>query len=95
MNWRNGHQLIAVPGGPFLMGSDEFEQEQPLRRVVVPSFLIDRYPVTNGQFAAYVAVTGASGPTDWTDGTPPADRLDHPVEQISFSQAQGLPPGWV
>lgn len=41
------------------MGSERFyEEERPLRRVRVDSFWIDKTPVTNAAFAAFVEATG-------------------------------------
>jgi formylglycine-generating enzyme required for sulfatase activity len=41
------------------MGSDShYPEEGPVRRVSVGGFSVDRYPVTNRQFAAFVAATG-------------------------------------
>lgn len=41
------------------MGSDDFyEEERPVHRVSVKSFRIDESPVTNDEFAAFVADTG-------------------------------------
>lgn len=51
--------MVALPAGRFRMGSDRFyPEEAPERDVAVPAFRIDRYPVTNRQFAAFVADTG-------------------------------------
>lgn len=51
--------MIAVPGGTFLMGSDGFyPEESPRRKVMVDPFLIDAIPVTNAQFAKFVSATG-------------------------------------
>jgi len=51
--------MKLIPGGSFTMGSERFyEEERPLRRVRVDSFWIDETPVTNAQFAAFVAATG-------------------------------------
>ena len=48
-----------VPGGTFLMGSDRFyPEEAPARRVQVDGFWIDEAPVTNRDFALFVAATG-------------------------------------
>lgn len=48
-----------VEGGSFLMGSSHFyPEERPVRAVQVDSFYIDEHPVTNAQFAAFVAATG-------------------------------------
>ncbi len=54
------HQgMKLIPGGSFMMGSEQFyEEERPLRRVRVDSFWIDATPVTNAQFAAFIAATG-------------------------------------
>jgi formylglycine-generating enzyme required for sulfatase activity len=55
--------MVALPGGAFLMGTDDAEGfpadgEGPVRRVQVPPFWIDRTAVTNAQFAAFVQATG-------------------------------------
>lgn len=51
--------MVRVPGGEFLMGSDDFyPEERPAHRVAVDGFWIDRGPVTVADFAAFVAVTG-------------------------------------
>lgn len=48
-----------VPGGTFFQGSDRhYPEEAPARRAAVAGFWIDMYPVTNRQFAAFVAATG-------------------------------------
>lgn len=51
--------MIHIPGGEFTMGSDRFyPEERPIRPVRVDPFYIDVAPITNGQFATFVAVTG-------------------------------------
>ena len=55
--------MSAIPGGPFLMGSDRPDTflddgEGPVREVHVPPFLIDTTAVSNAAFAAFVAATG-------------------------------------
>ena len=48
-----------IPGGSFLMGSEvHYSEEAPVRRVAVDSFWIDEAPVTNREFAGFVAKTG-------------------------------------
>lgn len=50
--------MRLIEGGVFQMGSDRFyPEEQPVRSVRVESFWIDEKPVTNSQFAAFVAAT--------------------------------------
>jgi formylglycine-generating enzyme len=51
--------MVWVPAGDFLMGSnDHYPEEAPAHRVRVDGFWIDRFAVTNDQFAAFVAATG-------------------------------------
>ena len=48
-----------VPGGTFRMGSDRhYPEEAPVHRVTVDGFRIDRTPVTNRQFKAFIKATG-------------------------------------
>lgn len=50
---------VFVPAGTFQMGSDRFyPEERPVHRATIDGFWIDRHPVTNGQFAAFVTATG-------------------------------------
>ena len=51
--------MAWVPGGEFLMGSEDFyPDERPVRRVAVEGFWIDERPVTVGQFRRFVKDTG-------------------------------------
>ena len=52
-------RMIRIPGGTFRMGSDQhYPEEAPVHRVTVDAFWIDRTPVTNRQFKAFVRATG-------------------------------------
>ena len=51
--------MRPVAGGTFAMGSGHhYPEEAPVRQVAVDPFWIDETPVTNAQFAAFVAATG-------------------------------------
>ncbi len=51
--------MVSVPGGNFTMGSDaHYPEESPAHEVHVDAFWIDRAPVTNAQFGAFVEATG-------------------------------------
>ncbi|WP_228717650.1 formylglycine-generating enzyme family protein [Allosaccharopolyspora coralli] len=55
---RDDAEMVLVPAGNFMMGSDDhYVEEAPAHPVQVESFRIDRYPVTNDQFARFVAAT--------------------------------------
>jgi sulfatase modifying factor 1 len=52
-------EIVAIKGGEFLMGSNDFyPEERPARRARVESFAIDCCPVTNAEFARFVEATG-------------------------------------
>ena len=51
--------MAWVPGGSFLMGSEDYyPEERPVRRVEVDGFWIDRHPVTVAEFREFVSATG-------------------------------------
>ncbi|HWQ90741.1 MAG TPA: formylglycine-generating enzyme family protein [Clostridia bacterium] len=51
--------MVWVPGGPFLMGSQDFyPEERPIHRVTVDGFWMDAHPVTNAEFRRFVKATG-------------------------------------
>lgn len=75
-------ELVELPGASFRMGSTRFyPEEAPEHTVTVGPFAIERHPVTNAQFAAFVADTGyvtvaerAPDPADYP-GADPADLV--------------------
>lgn len=66
--------MVFIPGGTFRMGSDHhYPEEAPSHRVAVDRFCIDRTPVTNRQFKAFVKATGYL-----TTAQAPPDPRDYP-----------------
>ena len=52
-------ELVDLPGGSFQMGSTSFyPEEAPVHTATVGAFAVERHPVTNAQFAAFIADTG-------------------------------------
>jgi sulfatase modifying factor 1 len=50
--------MVWVPGGTFLMGSDHhYPEEAPAHQVTVDGFWMDRYTVTNREFRRFVEAT--------------------------------------
>lgn len=101
--------MKPIPGGTFTMGSETFyPEEAPFRRVRVGAFRMDETPVTNAQFAAFVAETGyrtlaetAPDPADYP-GMDPAlaaagslvfKMTDRPVDVSDPSQWWEWTPG--
>lgn len=63
---------VAIPGGRHLLGSDDsvtfrFDNEKPPMTVEVAPFRIARAPVTNADFAAFVADGGYARRELWSD----------------------------
>src|SRR5215470_900463 len=66
--------MTFISGGTFSMGSDRhYPEEAPTHRVSVDPFWIDRTPVTNRQFKAFVRATGHV-----TTAQSPPDPKDYP-----------------
>ena len=66
--------MILLSGGIFWMGSDDhYPEERPAHPVAVDPFWIDEVPVTNRQFADFVAATGYV-----TSAERPPDPADYP-----------------
>ncbi len=56
---RDGAEMVFVPAGAFLMGSESLgDDERPVRTVFLDDFWLDRYEVTNEQFSRFVETTG-------------------------------------
>ena len=45
-------ELVRVPAGKFMMGSDELDSEKPIHEVQLKEFEIGKYAVTNAQWQA-------------------------------------------
>jgi formylglycine-generating enzyme required for sulfatase activity len=74
---KTGIVMVLIKGGEFMMGSSKYSNdEQPVRKVRVDSFWMDRFEVTQ---KAYNAITGKN-PSKTRDP-------DFPVEQVSWYDA--------
>jgi len=79
--------LVPIPEGWFLMGSTAGQDnEQPLHRVWIDSFLLAACQVTNAEYAQFLAVTGAQPPPFWRDAN--FNHPRQPVVAISWFEAE-------
>jgi sulfatase modifying factor 1 len=101
--------MVWVQGGTFLMGSNHYyPEEAPAHHVTVDGFWMDRYTVTNEQFARFVSETGyvtvaerPLNPADYPGANPEQLRAgslvfqqpDHPVELHDFTNWWSYVPG--
>jgi toxoflavin biosynthesis protein ToxD len=63
-------------------------KEMPRHEVQVDAFAIGRFPVTNAEYAEFMAATGGRAPRSWPEGTPPEGRGNHPVVRIDHDEAE-------
>ncbi|MEK6304362.1 MAG: SUMF1/EgtB/PvdO family nonheme iron enzyme [Acidobacteriota bacterium] len=64
-------RMVSVAGGPFELGSDgylfAYDNEKPSHTVDLPDFRIDAYPVTAGEYAAFIEARGYQTRSLWSD----------------------------
>ncbi len=90
-NARDGSELIWIPPGTFIMGSDLEENEKPERYVTLTKgFYIGKYEVTWGQFDRYCDATGKGRKVRrWTHSEPVEGSVtdEHPIDGLSRDEA--------
>ena len=80
--------MVLVPEGFFLMGSDHDALCAPQRRIWLDAYLIDRTPVTHAEYDRFCRATGAPPPPHWHAGRLPAGREQHPVNNVTLDEAR-------
>jgi sulfatase modifying factor 1 len=86
-------ELILIPAGEFLMGSDPSvdkyapDSEQPQHTLYLPDYYLAKTLVTNAQYAAFLEATHHRRPKRWGRGKPPKGKEDHPVIYVSWLDA--------
>jgi len=97
------NDMIYIPAGEFIMGTSDaeikelaekysvhpslFATERPKRKVNVPAFYIDRYPVTNAEYKKFVDATNHHPPRGWVGGKYPEGQDDYPVTMVGWKDA--------
>jgi formylglycine-generating enzyme required for sulfatase activity/tRNA A-37 threonylcarbamoyl transferase component Bud32 len=82
-----GEEMVLVPAGPFQMGPER-------RQIHLDAFYLDRTPVTNLQFKAFLDVTGYRPEeterflSHFRFGKIPAGHEQHPVTYVSWEDAR-------
>ena len=81
-------EILLIPAGDFLLGSQPWrdeharQDEQPQTSLYLPDYWLARTPVTNAQYAAFVAATERRG---WQ---PPPGKENHPAVNVSWHDAK-------
>lgn len=66
-------QMLHVPGGRYIIGSnpgepDSYEQEYPQHGVEIAPFAIGKWPLTNAEYACFMAAGGYQDEDYWQTG---------------------------
>jgi iron(II)-dependent oxidoreductase len=101
----DGPDMVRVEGGPHEIGAAAvgfaYDNERPRHSVELAPFWIDRTPITNAAYIAFMEETGAEPPMYWErDGeggwvrtamgrTEPVDPA-HPVIHVSWHEADAF-----
>ena len=59
-------ECISIPAGVLIMGDNRLPDAAPQHRLELPAFAIARFPVTNADFAEFIAAGGYTIPRYWT-----------------------------
>jgi formylglycine-generating enzyme required for sulfatase activity len=82
--------MVLVPAGEFTMGSEQGDDdEQPVHRVLLDSFYLDTFEVTNGRFAKFVAAIQSEPPWGFADQETPVVHAERPVRWVNWLEALG------
>jgi formylglycine-generating enzyme required for sulfatase activity/tRNA A-37 threonylcarbamoyl transferase component Bud32 len=81
-------EMVAIPGGTFLMGSPEYEgdaDERPQHKVTVAPFFMGKFPVTQAQWKVVAALPKVRQPLN---PNPSKNKgPNRPVENVSWHEA--------
>lgn len=89
--WAEFDTMVKVPAGAFAMGTDSERadpQDRPQHKVSLPTYWIDKYLVTNAQYARFVVATNHRPPLNWKDGRIPKGEERRPVTMVSWYDAR-------
>ena len=63
----SGNNMLLITAGKFIMGSELYPNESPVRKITMSSFYIDQYPVTNADYKRFIANDGYNNPDLWSN----------------------------
>lgn len=72
-------EMVAIPGGEFMMGSKTFDSSQPIHKVSLKPFCMGKYPITQAQWKAVMGENPSRFKGD-----------DLPVESVSWEDARAF-----
>ena len=86
-------EMVSISAGPFTMGAHEGpEDERPAHEVTLGAYSIDRFPVTNAEFAEFLNKAGSSPPERLYDVDDPDARIHRRGDKWTADQGYGSHP---
>jgi len=92
--------MVLIPAGKFWMGrafsifldsGDLWARDKidnrPANNIYLDAFSIDKYEVTNADYANFVQATGAKQPWHWPQGKIPSEEEKFPVANVNWYEA--------
>ena len=94
-NWKSKDDMVLVPAGEFVMGSDKktdrlaYRSEIPQRLVYLDAFDIGKYEVTALEYLKFVLATHRSPQLDWRydGGNFQEPMAHHPIMHVTWYDA--------
>jgi len=89
--WKKLNLMVHIPAGTFKMGTNSVrtnDADRPVRDIHTDDFWIDKYPVTNAEYARFVIEKNYRPPLNWVDGKIPVNTEDRPVALVSWYNAR-------
>jgi iron(II)-dependent oxidoreductase len=89
--WKELASTIEIPAGKFKMGTDLKNADAPSRPqhiAATNSYRIDKYLVTNAQYARFIAATRHRAPSDWKGGKLQQGTEMYPVTLVNWFDAR-------
>ena len=91
---RDGMQLVYIPAGEFLMGTNNpaYPDSRPEHKVLLPAYWIDKTEVSNAMYALCVQAGKCADPLAKGGLNPYFDKPDHandPVVYVTWYDAHG------
>ena len=95
-------EMLLIEGGSFTMGSNNSgDKQKGEHTVTVPSFYLDKYEVTNAEYAEFIKDTNKPAPSidsavkesywqPWSGKNPPTGREHWPVTNVSPKDAEAF-----
>lgn len=80
--------MAYVPGGEFVMGSDDGDEfSRPAHHVRIAPYFIDLTEVTNEEYGKFIASSAHSPPPEWKGGVYPDGQDRFPVTGVTWYDA--------